>query len=106
MDGDGILELITSFGESDADWVNDFYTVENGAVTMLGEYSGAVSFYGADDGKGIVAVYGHMDYQIVERITKSGSSILVDEMMQGEVENDEYYSNEYPISLMYIHEVL
>lgn len=106
MDGDGILELITSFGESDADWVNDFYTVENGAVTMLGEYSGAVTFYGADDGKGIVAVYDHMGYQIVERITKSGSSILVDEMMQGEVENDEYYSNEYPISLMHIHEVL
>lgn len=105
MDGDGVLELITSFGESDADWVNDFYTVENGAVTMLGEYSGAVSFYGADDGNGVYAVYGQMGYQIVEQITKSGNGILIDEIMQGKVEDDEYYSNEYPISLMYIHEV-
>lgn len=106
IDGDGVLELITSFGESDADWVNDFYTIEDGAVTMLGEYSRAVSFYAADDGNGIYAVYGNMGYQIVERITKSGNGISIEEIMQGEVEDDEYYSNEYPISLMYIHEVM
>lgn len=106
IDGDGIFELITSFGVCDADRVNDFYTVENGTVIMLGEYSGAVSFYGADDGNGIYAVYGHMGYQIVERITKSGNGIQTEEIMKGEVENDEYYSNEYSISLMSVFEVM
>lgn len=97
IDQDGTKELILSFGESDADWTNYVYTLENGAPVSIGNFYSPVLLYGADDNNGIYSVYGHMGYQKVDRITKQGEQIQVETVTEGDVGSGDYYSNESPI---------
>lgn len=97
FDNDGVMELITSFGTCDADWANDVYTIDHGAVTMIGEFYGYVSFYGAEEGVGIYTVYGHMGHQTVEWLTKEGNELYGMTLLDEEVPDDDYYSNPYSI---------
>ena len=97
IDQDGIKELIISFGESDADWTNYVYTLENGMPQSIGNFSNPVLLYTADDNNGIYCVYGHMGYQKVDHITKQDNQILIETVMEGDVGNGEYYSNDSPI---------
>lgn len=97
IDQDGTKELIISFGESDADWTNYVYTLENGMPQSIGNFSNPVLLYTADDNNGIYCVYGHMGYQKVDRITKQDNQILIETVMEGDVGNGEYYSNDSPI---------
>lgn len=97
IDQDGTKELIISFGESDADWTNYVYTLENGMPQSIGNFSNPVFLYTADDNNGIYCVYGHMGYQKVDRITKQDNQILIETVMEGDVGNGEYYSNDSPI---------
>lgn len=98
LDKDGIRELIISTGECNADWINYVYTVNNGAVSSIGNFYSPVMLYEAEDGNGIYSVYGHMGYQIVNRITKQGDQITVETVMKGEAE--EYYENDKEVVLV------
>lgn len=97
IDQDGTKELIISFGESDADWTNYVYTLENGKPESIGNFYSPVLLYVADDNNGIYSVYGHMGYQKVDRITKQDKQILIETVMEGDVGDGDYYSNESPI---------
>lgn len=97
IDQDGTRELILSFGESNADWTNYVYTLENGAPVSIGNFYSPVLLYGADDNNGIYSVYGHMGYQKVDRIAKQGKQIQVETVTEGDVGSGDYYSNELPI---------
>ena len=97
IDQDGTKELIISFGESNADWMNYVYTLENGTPVFIGNFSSPVMLYVADDNNGIYSVYGHMGYQKVDRITKQDKQILTETVMEGDVGDGEYYSNASPI---------
>lgn len=72
IDQDGTKELIISFGESDADWTNYVYTLENGMPQSIGNFSNPVLLYTADDNNGIYCVYGHMGYQKVDPYYETG----------------------------------
>lgn len=97
IDQDGTKELIISFGESDADWTNYVYTLENGTPESIGNFYSPVLLYVAEDNNGIYSVYGHMGYQKVDRITKQDKQILIETVMEGDVGSGDYYSNESPI---------
>lgn len=97
IDQDGTRELILSFGESNADWTNYVYTLENGVPVSIGNFYSPVLLYGADDNNGIYSVYGHMGYQKVDRITKQGKQIQIETVTEGDVGSGDYYSNESPI---------
>lgn len=97
IDQDGTKELLLSFGESNADWTNYVYTLENGAPVSIGNFYSPVLLYVADDNNGIYSVYGHMGYQKVDRITKQDKQILIETVMEGDVGSGDYYSNESPI---------
>lgn len=97
IDQDGTKELIISFGESNADWVNYIYTLEDGTPQSIGSFYSPVLLYVADDNNGIYSVYGHMGYQKVERIMKQDKQIAIETVMEGDVGDEEYYSNESPI---------
>lgn len=97
IDQDGTKELIISFGESDADWTNYVYTLENGKPESIGNFYSPVLLYVADDNNGIYSVYGHMGYQKVDRITKQDKQILIETVMEGDVGDGDYYSNGLPI---------
>ena len=97
IDQDGTKELLISFGESDADWINYVYTLQNGTPQSIGSFYSPVLLYVADDNKGIYSVYGHMGYQKVDRITKQDEQILIETVMEGDVGSGDYYSNESPI---------
>lgn len=99
LDGDGIKELITSQGTCNADWTNDVYTVENGLVSMLGQFYSPVLFYVAEDGDGLYAVSGHMGVQNIDQITKNGNQLQVSTIMNGEIGEDDYYSNNNPVEV-------
>lgn len=103
MDHDGTVELITSQGSSNADWSNTVYTVDNsGMLVEVGTFYGMVSLYAAENGNGIYSVYGHMDYQEVEWITKSGNALYTETILSGETV--EYYENDNPILMVGIDE--
>lgn len=97
LDGDGIKELITSQGTCNADWMNDVYTIEDGFVTMLGEFYSPVILYVAEDGNGLYAVSGNMGVQNIDQITKDGNQLQVSTVMYGEIGEDDYYSNDNPV---------
>ena len=99
LDGDGIKELITSEGTSEADWTNVVYTLEDGYVSMIGQFYGSAMLYVAEDGNGLYAVSGGRDYQNIDQITKSGNRLYVETIMNGEIGVEEdYYSNNYPVN--------
>ena len=90
IDQDGTKELIISFGESNADWTNYVYTLENGKPESIGNFYSLVLLYVADDNNGIYSVYGHMGYQKVDRITKQDKQILIETVMEGDVGDGDY----------------
>ncbi|MBD5474866.1 MAG: hypothetical protein HDR17_02605 [Lachnospiraceae bacterium] len=100
LDQDGIKELITSQGTCDADWTNDVYTIEDGYILMIGQFYGPVMLYVAEDGNGLYAVYGHMGVQNIDQITKNGSQLLVDTIMNGDIGEEDYYSNDNPVNFV------
>lgn len=100
LDQDGIKELITSQGTCDADWTNDVYTIEDGYISMIGQFYGAVMLYVAEDGNGLYAVYGHMGFQNIDQITKKGSQLQVDTIMNGDIGEEDYYSNDNPVNFV------
>ena len=97
IDQDGTKELLISFGESDADWINYVYTLQNGTPQSIGSFYSPVLLYVADDNKGIYSVYGHMGYQKVDRITKQDEQMLIETVMEGDGGSGDYYSNEAPM---------
>lgn len=98
MDHDGTVELITSQGTCNADWSNTVYTIDNsGMLVEVGTFYGVVSLYAAENGNGIYSVYGHMDYQEVEWITKNGNALNTETILSGETV--EYYENDNPIPM-------
>lgn len=99
LDQDGIRELIVSSGECNADWQNYVYMIENGAVSSIGIIPYSVMFYETEDHNGIYSVYGHMGYQIINRVTKQGGQIQLETIMEGDIGSQEYYSNPYRIPL-------
>lgn len=100
LDQDGIKELITSQGTCDADWTNDVYTIEDGYILMIGQFYGPVMLYVAEDGNGLYAVYGHMGVQNIDQITKNGSQLQVDTIMNGDIGEEDYYSNDNPVNFV------
>ncbi len=100
LDGDGIKELITSEGTCEADWTNVVYTLEDGQyVSMIGQFYGSVMLYVAEDGNGLYAVSGRMEYQNIDQITKNGNQLQVETIMSGEIGVEEdFYSNDNPVS--------
>lgn len=102
LDEDGINELITSEGTCDADWVNVVYTLEDDRfVTMIGQFYGSVMLYVAEDGNGLYAVSGGMEYQNIDQITKNGNQLQVETIMSGEIGVEEdYYSNDNPVNFI------
>ena len=103
MDHDGTVELITSQGTSDADWSNTVYTIDDsGMLVEVGTFYGLVALYASENGDGIYSVYGHMDYQEVEWITKNGNDLYTETILSGETV--EYYENDNPIPMVGIDE--
>lgn len=105
IDGDGIYEMIVSYGTCDADWANDVYTID-GDLVYLGTFYRPVNLFYADtivtnDGNGIIAVSGHGGVENIDQITKNGDSLSVVTVVNTEIEPDsDYYANE-----MYIESV-
>lgn len=103
MDHDGIEELITSQGTCNADWSNTVYTIDDsGMLVEVGTFYGMVALYASENGNGIYSVYGHMDYQEVEWITKNGNNLHTETILSGETV--EYYENDNPIPMVGIDE--
>jgi molybdopterin converting factor small subunit len=102
IDGDGVDELIISYGTMSADWNNDIYSVIDGKAKKIGEVSGTQKFYKADDQNGIYAVYGHMGSEIIQRIVLSDGKISKIKVKDTTIKaGEEYYSNDYPIQMYY-----
>lgn len=93
IDEDGIKELIVGFGSCEADYRNDVYTANTKCkVSSAGSFDLLCQLYGAEKGKGIYAVYGHMGYETVTRITLKNGKLKTKELWSKEVPGD-YYSN-------------
>lgn len=102
IDGNGIKELFVVCGNSNADAYINVYTVKNGTSVLLGSYSpGYSSLYVAEDGNGVYAVYGHMDYQMIARLTTDGNK-LYDEVISEEDYVVEYYDRSPQIPYYYV----
>lgn len=100
IDKDGIDDLIIGYGENEAEWRMEFYTMEteldgSSYVAYLDFIWGDADLYEAEDGNGIYAVCGSGGVQTVTQIMKSGDQIWQTEIMSGET--DEYYENDHPI---------
>ena len=101
MDNDGINEIIVSHGTCSADWTNDFYHVnKSGEVVCAGTLDYAVSFYSAENGEGVYAVYGHMDHEIRYHVFFSNDKLKIKVVEEREIgPSEEYYSNDKPIEM-------
>ncbi|MCD8111099.1 MAG: hypothetical protein LUE14_13610 [Clostridiales bacterium] len=101
LNDDGIYELILGHGESSADYVNDVWTVGvDGGILGVGSFYGDTMLYVAPDYNGIYSVYGHMDYQMITRITMVDGGIEEEIISDGELgDGEDYYSNEMEIYL-------
>lgn len=101
LNEDGVYELILGHGESSADYVNDVWTVgDDGSILGVGSFYGDTMFYKAPDGNGIYSVYGHMNYQIITRITMVDGEIAEEVISEGELaEGEDYYTSELEIYL-------
>ena len=106
LNNDGILELLLSYGNDNADWRNSVYTMNPSespelSSVYVGDFNSQTMYYKAEDGNGIYSVYGHMGYQAVEQISMTTDNRLqVSVVKEGEAENGEYYSNSNPISML------
>lgn len=100
LDGNGIYELILGHGENAADYVNDIWTIgDDGGILGIGTIGGESEFYVAPDYNGIYAVYGHMGYESISRITLVNGEIVEEVISEREIgEDEDYYSSEMVIA--------
>ena len=99
IDADGMIELIVSHGSSDADWINDVYTIDGEEVIHIGWFNNYSNLYYSDmsvtnDGEGIISVTGRQGIESIDQIKKVGNQITVENVVHREVEDDLYYGNE------------
>lgn len=103
IDKDGVEDLIVGYGFSNSDYKYDVYTMSNGHCEFVGEFYGVSNLYESEDGNGILAVYGHMGYQVVSLITKERNSLQVETLIEENLpleDDTDYYENDYPIPVM------
>lgn len=103
IDEDGVREIIISYGTCLADWQNDVYTLEDGKyVTMIGTFYRDSILYKAPDGNGIYSVSGMQMVQNIDRISKDGRMLEVENIENRQLAPDEEYSSyPDPISFCY-----
>lgn len=102
FDNDGIEELIVSYGDTESDFVNDVYTVDdNKKEKLLGSFNSRRSFYEAEDGNGIYAVYGYMWYEGVVQIYLKNGQLQENSLWGKDIGYGNYYSNDKPIQQYY-----
>lgn len=99
FDGEGTMELIVSGGETNADYINDVYTVDaTGNVVGLGSFYGPCLFYETEGGEGVVSVYSHMDHEVVKWYTLENGQLYEEVLFDRNLgPDDEPYSGGYPI---------
>lgn len=104
LDDDGIKELIVSYGESTADWINDVYKydVDSDDIYKVGDFPNDVMLYVAEDNRGLYAVSARMGYQHIYQITLENGELNSGEIMEEYTETDDYYSNDNPVKMAYI----
>lgn len=102
IDGNGVKELFVVCGYDNSDMYLNVYTIKNGTSVLIGSYSpGNSSLYVAEDGNGVYAVYSHMDYQKIDRLTTDGN-VLFDEVISEEDYAVEYYDRSPEIPYYYV----
>lgn len=102
FDNNGIDELIVCYGDTESDFVNDVYTInEDKTEKLLGSFNSRRSFFEAEDGNGIYAVYGYMWYEGVVQIYLENDQLQEDSLWGKDVGNGNYYSNNKPIQQYY-----
>lgn len=103
LDDDGIYEIILQYGSSTADYSNEVYAISGDdeiPYSYIGSFAAQQSFYVAPDYKGIYAVYGHMGYETVTRITVEHGELFEEVVSERDyVDVEDYYSNDMPISV-------
>lgn len=102
LDKDGLRELLVSYGTSMADWNNSVFMLYEGTPISVCSFYGASSFYEAEDGNGIYAVYASKNYyQEVRRVSKVGAQIGIEPIQVGYLSGEEeFFKNNFEISLM------
>ena len=96
LDQDGINELIISCGSNNADWKNDVYSIRDGQSLYVGEFPFSALYYENIGDSGLISVYGHQGYQVVNLVKLGPSGIEVSTISEGDAGSD-YYSNDVPL---------
>ena len=92
IDEDGIKELITEVGYSNADWMNYVYSIdEAGEVYFVGEFARSVVLYETEDGNGMYVVWGVQGVEEVRKITKNGTELNEEMLISKELKPGEDY---------------
>ncbi len=99
LDNNGTYELIVSYGESEADWANDVYEYTKSGIKYVGKIDGYLSFYQAENRDGIYGVYCNMGSQIIRRIRFDNGVLSDTIILEEDVGDDDYYSNDNPINM-------
>ena len=94
IDHNGTYELIISYGTNDADWSNAVYEYTDSGAKYIGEITGSVGLYGAENRNGIYAVRGKMGSQTIRRITLDDENLTDDIILEEDVGEGDYYSND------------
>lgn len=98
LDENGIKELILGYGDNNADFVNDVYSIDTELLPLyLGSFYSNTLFYEAEDGDGMLSVYGHGGYEYVTKITLHDGVFNEKEAWSKDVGEGDYYSNNKPI---------
>lgn len=104
IDHNGTYELIISYGTTEADWSNAVYEYTDSGVKYIDEIGGSVGLYGAENRNGIYAVSGKMGSETIRRITLDNENLTDEIILEEDVGEGDYYSNDDPIEMTDIYD--
>lgn len=95
---------VTQFNEVNSNADVPVHKSDVEGVKFLGNFNGVnTSLYVDPDTGDVIAVYGHMGYEVLTYISKNGNTLTVSEQPYRELGPDEdYYQTPYPIEYIYV----
>lgn len=88
IDNNGVLELIAVQDNNEAEIKYDFYTYDNGIVSLGNTSAGHSELLISNEDKGLYQFYSHMDYCTLTRITLNNKHISTDILREGQTASE------------------
>lgn len=96
IDNNGVLELIAVQENSEAEIKYDFYTYDNGMVSLGNAAAGhSALLISKEDNKGLYQFYSHMDYCTLAQITLNNQHISTDIIREGQAASETAANYDY-----------